>query len=221
MRPYQFIYGRYEFDTDTQRTSADLIHLYQKYPTQITTLSEEITALKLNNSSDATIKSPRGSIYSLTNNPLAENQFKTNSIASNGSDKNQIELSNLSKEEKIQLLTPAIQPTSPDTEDNNDKITMSKEEEATMFRSVDRLKIIHSIIISTSSGCCGLDIRKLLKYDCILAYIPLHDVVEVLALESEWLTFCDPPWKQPVTKIRNYFGNYTYYIYYVTLYIYI
>jgi hypothetical protein len=32
LNPYEFIYARYEFDDETQRTSPSLIHLYKKWP---------------------------------------------------------------------------------------------------------------------------------------------------------------------------------------------
>jgi hypothetical protein len=32
LNPYEFIYARYEFDDETQRTSPALIHLYKKWP---------------------------------------------------------------------------------------------------------------------------------------------------------------------------------------------
>lgn len=74
--------------------------------------------------------------------------------------------------------------------------------EAQIFRGVDRLKLIAMIIASKGPGGCALDIRKLLKDGCILAFMPLHDMVELRALESNWLTFFDPPWNQPVDQIK-------------------
>ena len=48
-----------------------------------------------------------------------------------------------------------------------------------LLRGVDRLKLMHLIINTKSQGCCGLDTARLLQDQCILAYAPLHDVVEL------------------------------------------
>lgn len=76
-----------------------------------------------------------------------------------------------------------------------------------MFRSVDRLKLIHLIISYGGEGGCGLDPAQLLKDECILAYTPLHDMVSLKLLEAKWLTFLQWPWHQPVDEIKNYFGE--------------
>lgn len=74
--------------------------------------------------------------------------------------------------------------------------------EARIFRGVDRLKLISMIVASKGPGGCGLDIRKLMKDGCILGFMPLHDMVELRALESQWLTFFGAPWNQPVDQIK-------------------
>ena len=84
---------------------------------------------------------------------------------------------------------------------------MTTSEEASIFRGIDRLKIIYDILISKTDHCCKLDIRKLLKHKCIVALMPMHDLVDVYNLQLNWLTFFTPPWKQPNTLIRNYFGK--------------
>lgn len=79
--------------------------------------------------------------------------------------------------------------------------------ESHMFRGVDRLKLIHSIITYKGPGGCMLDPDRLEKDDCILAYFPLHDLVELRELEYSWLLFLQWPWNQPTDKIRNYYGE--------------
>lgn len=49
---------------------------------------------------------------------------------------------------------------------------------AALFRGSDRIKLIHSIINSTSIGCCGLNTSKLLKDKCLLVYSALPDELE-------------------------------------------
>jgi hypothetical protein len=102
-------------------------------------------------------------------------------------------------------------------DDDDDEFDMSKmttSEEASIFRGIDRLKIIYDILISKTDHCCKLDIRKLLKHKCIVALMPMHDLVDVYNLQLHWLTFFTPPWKQPNTLIRNYFGKYKYILLY-------
>jgi hypothetical protein len=76
-----------------------------------------------------------------------------------------------------------------------------------MLREVDRLKLIHSIISSKAPGCCNIDIYRLLKSKCILAYFPLHDADKVKKLEKKWVHFFQAPWKQEVGLAKDYFGE--------------
>ncbi|CAN0179632.1 unnamed protein product, partial [Laminaria digitata] len=52
------------------------------------------------------------------------------------------------------------------------------------FRGADRLKLIYSILVAkrTDMGC-NLDILRLVKSKCLLAFFPLHDKVELRALQ--------------------------------------
>lgn len=54
------------------------------------------------------------------------------------------------------------------------------------FRGTDRLKLIYSILVAkrTDMGC-NLDILRLVKSKCILAFFPLHDKVELRALQRK------------------------------------
>ncbi len=79
--------------------------------------------------------------------------------------------------------------------------------ESLMFRGIDRMKLIHMIITSFNVGGCYLDIYQLIKDKCILSYTPLHDMVELREIESEWISLLDWPWNQPFDKVRNYFGE--------------
>jgi len=75
------------------------------------------------------------------------------------------------------------------------------------FRGVDRLKLMHNIITSNEEGGCGLDTYKLIKDECILGYFPLHDNVELRALEAQWLLFFQLPWNQCTDAVKDYFGE--------------
>ncbi|CAM9354412.1 unnamed protein product, partial [Ectocarpus fasciculatus] len=78
----------------------------------------------------------------------------------------------------------------------------------TVFRGCDRLKLIQSILMARKyEGGCFLDVYKLIKQKCLLAYFPLHDYVELRTLEEKWLRFCQLPWNQPVDDVKDYFGE--------------
>lgn len=76
------------------------------------------------------------------------------------------------------------------------------------FRGVDRLKLIHSILISPKSqGGCELDIGALVESKAIEGIFPLHDYVELKTLEEKFLRFCEMPWSTPFEEVKNYFGE--------------
>lgn len=78
----------------------------------------------------------------------------------------------------------------------------------TIFRGVDRLKLIQSIIKARMDvGGCHMDLYKMISKKAILAYFPLHDLVELRSLEGKWLRFLQPPWLQKVDDVRNYYGE--------------
>lgn len=54
------------------------------------------------------------------------------------------------------------------------------------FRGTDRLKIIHSILVAKRADTgCNLDVLRLVKSKCLLAFFPLHDKVELRALQRK------------------------------------
>ena len=58
----------------------------------------------------------------------------------------------------------------------------------TIFRGVDRLKLISSIISGRKEdGGCQLNTDRLIKDGNLLAFFPLHDLPELRALENEWM----------------------------------
>ncbi|CAM9434451.1 unnamed protein product [Discosporangium mesarthrocarpum] len=76
------------------------------------------------------------------------------------------------------------------------------------FRGVDRLKIIHDILVAKRADMgCNLDVLRLVKSKCIMAFFPLHDKVELRALQLRWLKFFQWPWDQPVDDVKDYFGE--------------
>lgn len=52
------------------------------------------------------------------------------------------------------------------------------------FRGADRLKLLYGILVAKRVDMgCNLDILKLVKSKCLLAFFPLHDKVELRALQ--------------------------------------
>jgi hypothetical protein len=184
------------------------------------------TTLERLNNNNTTL--PRSSIYSLIDNPIATSNNSSNTTPAKSPPPSSYNNNSYRGESKstdivgrstdIGIFSPlgAYEEDGDDDDDNDDnddddEFDMSKmttSEEASMFRGIDRLKIIYDILISKTDHCCKLDIRKLLKHKCIVAFMPMHDLVDVYNLQLNWLTFFTPPWKQPNTLIRNYFGKY-------------
>lgn len=83
-----------------------------------------------------------------------------------------------------------------------------KQKNGTIFRGVDRLKLIANIIKSRrSEGGCALNIQKLINSGAIIAFFPLHDAVELKTLEEKWLKFFELPWHQNLDIVKDYFGE--------------
>eukprot|EP01031_Cornospumella_fuschlensis_P043140 gene43140-52728_t len=60
-----------------------------------------------------------------------------------------------------------------------------------IFRGVDRLKLIATIIAAKQTeGGCDLDMYRLKRDNCIMAFFPLHDAVELRELEEKRLRMC-------------------------------
>ena len=200
MDPYDFIYARYEFDSALNRTSDNMIHLYKKWP-RLNLSAEEVRRLgSLGIEYQAGGITRRIDPLESDTNPMYANIPPNHSIDGGSV----FEMSSL-----VSGSNPMNGSVNGDAEEGGDAgmPLMSKQEEARIFRGVDRLKLITMIITSTGPGGCGLDVRKLLKHRAILAYMPLHDMVELRALEAQWLTFFDMPWNQPVDQIKDYFGE--------------
>jgi hypothetical protein len=93
---------------------------------------------------------------------------------------------------------------------SEDQILYKRWPNNTIFRGVDRLKLIATIIAARLDDGGGfLDVYRLMKDNCMLGFIPLHDAVELRELESKWLRFIQVPWKQAVDEVKNYFGEKT------------
>ena len=77
-----------------------------------------------------------------------------------------------------------------------------------MFRSVDRVKLVLSIIkADPNENGAGLVLQKLLKNGIIVGAYPLHDVNELRAVQDRWLNYWAWPWNQPFGRIKDYFGE--------------
>jgi hypothetical protein len=87
-------------------------------------------------------------------------------------------------------------------------LLFKKYENGTIFRGVDRMRLISNIIMARKqNGGCHLDVYNLVQTECIIAFFPLHDYVELRALEERWIRFFQPPWLQHVDAVKDYFGE--------------
>lgn len=83
-----------------------------------------------------------------------------------------------------------------------------KQANGSLFRGVDRLKLIANIIAARkNNGGCHLDVYKLIKLGNLMAFFPLHDYVELRALESQWIRILQFPWRQRVDAVKDYYGE--------------
>ena len=77
-----------------------------------------------------------------------------------------------------------------------------------IFRGVDRLKLIKSIMEADGKNRgAQIKLGELLAKDALRAAYPLHDAGEVAALTDKWLTYAAPPWRMPVDAIKDYYGE--------------
>jgi hypothetical protein len=78
------------------------------------------------------------------------------------------------------------------------------------FRSVDRIKLMNELFKKPASGIvpgCSLELQRLVENKCMLTYFPLHDIPVRVQLEKKWLNLHRMPNQQPISDIRNYFGE--------------
>jgi len=75
------------------------------------------------------------------------------------------------------------------------------------FRGVDRIKLMLNILKYRGEGGCGLNVSELLRDKCLVAAFPLHDPTELNKLREKWFSWGFAPWGQPVSEIKDYFGE--------------
>ena len=77
-----------------------------------------------------------------------------------------------------------------------------------MFRSVDRVKLIMSILkCDPNENGAGLVLEKLLKAEIILAAFPLHDRSELQACQSKWLVYWSWPYVSRRPRVATNFES--------------
>jgi hypothetical protein len=76
------------------------------------------------------------------------------------------------------------------------------------FRSVDRLKLILTIIDARANqGGCFIDTNMHIERGALEGFYPLHEVGEKDALQRKWVVCCASPGNQPLGDIRDYMGE--------------
>jgi len=77
-----------------------------------------------------------------------------------------------------------------------------------IFRGVDRLKLIMSIMeADVKDDGCSFKLRDLIAKGAVLAIFPLHDDLELHALQHQWLASFTMPWNQPLEAVKDYYGE--------------
>jgi len=76
------------------------------------------------------------------------------------------------------------------------------------FTAIQKIRMIRAFIETPmlKGGAC-LPVQALINENIILAIYPLHETEELEELDSEWFPIHIMPWQQPISKIRNYFGE--------------
>ncbi|GMF43157.1 unnamed protein product [Phytophthora fragariaefolia] len=69
------------------------------------------------------------------------------------------------------------------------------------------IKLLLNIIKTRGDGGCSLNISELLRDKCLVAAYPLHDPMELKKLKEKWFSFKFAPWAQPLSEIKDYFGE--------------
>ena len=75
------------------------------------------------------------------------------------------------------------------------------------FSTIHRIKLIEAIIQDRGEFSCGLNIPDLIESGAVLSYFPLQEPSRAEQLAQKWLNPLVPPWEQPDTMIRDYFGE--------------
>ena len=79
---------------------------------------------------------------------------------------------------------------------------------SSIFRSVDRIKLILSILKwPANDQGAGLALEKLIRQKAIIYAFPLHDRSELQIVQKRWLVYWAWPWDQPFNRIKDYFGE--------------
>jgi hypothetical protein len=75
-----------------------------------------------------------------------------------------------------------------------------------IFRTSDKINLIHHIITSNDKECCGVPVGQLLRSDDLRAYFPLHDMPVLQELQDrvwDWFLMTE----EHANMIRDYFGD--------------
>jgi anoctamin-10/anoctamin-7 len=76
-----------------------------------------------------------------------------------------------------------------------------------IFRGVDRLKLILSIMNSQAQECCGLDVGWLLQEKCLMDFFCMHNHKDVGIANKAAVTLLSLPTAFPVDSMKDYFGE--------------
>lgn len=219
LRPFQHIYCPYVMDTDGMGTRSDLAPLYKKWK------STQLVPLKDLAGSEVTQEEKeqeqQGDLAFVPADHDGDEAETIRLLSDEGGNHNEVSLDKdiekgqvagtIGEKEgvgggasEVHDITTSVKvvDTSPSGYENTKLL-----EYASIFRGVDRLKLIDSIIANKSVGGCALNVGELLRDKCIEDYAPLHDDVNLRELEAVWITLCQLPWNQATGQVKDYYGE--------------
>ncbi|CAJ1382993.1 unnamed protein product [Effrenium voratum] len=75
-----------------------------------------------------------------------------------------------------------------------------------IFKTVDKIDLIHHIIQSKDKDCAGINVPRLLHQGELKAYFPIHEASGIEKIkEFQWKWFW--PDEEHANRLRDYFGD--------------
>ncbi len=221
--PFRYIYGVYRMNPEMSGTRQDLVRVYKRRksillaPTgsninqigdaHVPMMKDGIEMQNVESTEDSTVRTPMQTRISSSDDdsPLAADGIATSAQPNSSGMHSMNEDNGLGADmQAVSDGTVSHKIIEVNPEGFQDTV---KVEYQSIFRGVDRLKLIHSIINNHSIGGCYLNTKSLLRDGAIQDYTPLHDEVKLRELESKWILLLQLPWNQKISDIKDYFGG--------------
>jgi len=179
--PFQYITAPYEMNAEGTGTHENMLPLYKKWPMHQLAMLE-------------------------AQNPVGDEEKETATASGAGAGGRKRRLAGAEGNYVTEADGDVCQVTG--MEDvSTDKEGFTEIKHTSIFRMADRLKLIYSIINNQTTGGCHINTEVLLKNNCMLDMVALHDHVSLRELQNKWITLIQMPWNQQTTLAKDYFGG--------------